>query len=83
MCLQSLVESENKRTNKLSLKENRIMRTRNKISQWTFRFTFSVLVLFALLAGLAFDTTSLADGTSHGTCPKCLMDLVAEKRGGK
>lgn len=20
---------------------------------------------------------------SHGTCPKCLMDLVAEKRGGK
>ena len=57
------------------------MRTRNKTSEWTFRLTFSVLVLFALLAGLTFDTTGLADGNDLGTSPFDFTDAVYRAHG--
>ena len=57
------------------------MRTRNKTSQWTFRLTFSVLGLFALLAGLAFNTTGLADGEDLGTSPFDFTDAVYRAHG--
>lgn len=57
------------------------MRTRNKLSEWPFRLTFSVLVLFALLAGLAFDTTGLADGNDLGTSPFDFTDAVYRAHG--
>ena len=57
------------------------MRTRNKTSPWTFRLTFSVLALFALLAGLAFNTTGLADGNDLGTSPFDFTDAVYRAHG--
>jgi hypothetical protein len=58
------------------------MRTRNKTSQrWTFRLTFSVLALFALLASLAFNTTGLADGSDLGTSPFDFTDAVYRAHG--
>jgi hypothetical protein len=54
------------------------MRTRNKTSQWTIRLTFSVLVLFALLA---VNTTSLADGNDLGTSPFDFTDAVYRAHG--
>jgi len=57
------------------------MRTRNKNSQWTIRLTFSVLVLFALLAGLAVNTTGLADGNDLGTSTFDFTDAVYRAHG--
>ena len=57
------------------------MRTRNKTSRWTFRLTFSVLALFALLASLAFNTTGLADGNDLGTSPFDFTDAVYRAHG--
>lgn len=57
------------------------MRMRNKASAWTLRITFSVLVLFALLAGLAFDTTGLAGGNDLGTSPFDFTDAVYRAHG--
>jgi hypothetical protein len=57
------------------------MRTRNRISEWTIRLTFSVLVLFALLAGLAVNTTGLADGNDLGTSPFDFTDAVCRAHG--
>ena len=57
------------------------MRTRNKTSEWTFRLTFPVLVLFALLAGLAVNTTGLADGNDLGTSPFDFTDAVYRAHG--
>lgn len=55
-------------------KENCIMRTRNKIS-------FFALVLFALVAGLIFNTTGLADGNDLGTSPFDFTDAVYSAHG--
>ena len=57
------------------------MRTRNKTSLWTFRLTFAVLALFALLAGLAFNTTGRADGNDLGTSPFDFTDAVYRAHG--
>ena len=56
------------------------MRRRNKTSEWTFRLTFSVLVLFALLAGLAVNS-GLADGNDLGTSPFDFTDAVYRAHG--
>lgn len=60
------------------------MRTRNKSSQLTLRLTFA-LALFALLAGLAFNTTGnttvFADGNDLGTSPFDFTDAVYRAHG--
>jgi len=57
------------------------MRTRNKTSQWTLRLTFA-LALFALLAGLALNTTTgLAIGDDLGTSPFDFTDAVYRTHG--
>lgn len=54
------------------------MRTKNKTSQWTLRLTFFA---FALLAGLAFNTTGLANGDDLGTSPFDFTDGVYRAHG--
>ena len=54
------------------------MRTRNKTS---FRLTFFALVLFALVGGLIFNTTSMADGNDLGTSPFDFTDAVYSAHG--
>jgi hypothetical protein len=60
------------------------MRTRNTSSQLTLRLTFA-LALLALVAGLAFNTTShtvaLADGNDLGTSPFDFTDAVYRAHG--
>jgi hypothetical protein len=54
------------------------MRTRNKTS---FQLTFFALVLFALVGGLIFNTTGLADGNDLGTSPFDFTDAVYRAHG--
>lgn len=54
------------------------MRTSKKTSPWT---TFSVLGLFALLAGLAFTTSGLAGDDDLGTSPFDFTDTVYRAHG--
>ena len=54
------------------------MRTRNKIS---FQLTFFTLVLFALVVGLSFNPTTLADGNDLGTSPFDFTDAVYRAHG--
>ena len=54
------------------------MRTSKKTSPWT---TFSVLGLFALIAGLAFTTTGLAGDDDLGTSPFDFADATYRAHG--
>ena len=54
------------------------MRTRNQTS---FQLTFFAFVLFAVMAGLIFNTTSLADGSDLGTSPFDFTDAVYSAHG--
>ena len=54
------------------------MRTRNKTS---FQLTFFAFVVFALVAGLIFNTTGLADGNDLGTSPFDFTDAVYSAHG--
>lgn len=55
------------------------MITKNKTS-WRLRLTFA-LALIAMLAGLAFNTNSLADGNDLGTSPFDFADTVYRAHG--
>jgi len=56
------------------------MRTIKRKSQWMPRLIFA-LALFALLAGLSFNTTGLADGNDLGTSPFDFTDAVYRAHG--
>ena len=56
------------------------MRTIKKTSQWIPRLIFA-LAGVALLAGLAFNTTGLADGNNLGTSPFDFTDAVYRAHG--
>ncbi len=56
------------------------MRTIKRPSQWIPGLTFA-LAVFALLAGLAFNTNGLADGNDLGTSPFDFADAVYRAQG--